>query len=1014
MHFGPEWMRTKHAPTRPAPSPPLATNPASPAVSSYSALVAPASQPPPEKSDLARPFRYSKEDLLRIYREGGGKGGLGLEVERWEGIVREVGHDPIGLKEMSEAERKIFAGSLNSEIRRRQSTDYLSPLNTSLGERPKLGHTTSAGSPLRERMGTFAGRRRDSTDQPPLTLPRKPSFSSMSGPLASPRDAPLPSPRVRVGSGFDGVLDGSWTSKRRAAEGLAKSSSRTDLKDDQGIKEEEEEATHLGDPGNSATPENGTLEQQNGSSLLNDEGNLGSTSQSVPPQESSIPPTVPPGIANPDPASVEWSYLDPQGQIQGPFRADVMQKWFDEGYFNISLMMRRTHIDTEWTSVGDLLQQTVNGGKIFLGGPPKPRPNIPEHVYSAPLEPVPSRALRTTGLDSYFQTGSNASNSPTSSFSAGRFGNNSPDPSMLANRMGGPQGVGAFNGLNSMEPQRRVYDEPFEIPTNGRPYGGYSPARGGHVDPLLFNDRAPSYSPGFDNASFNTTRPNLDMSVINGQNNAPVFGTNSPVPIGGGFGHQEQPRIIPLHKNRPGVESRLSGYSSENGSPFLQQAQPSPQIPETLYQNGVPLGNEHAGGSHVQTLPQQQLYPIQPVSPWGIPETRRLGPFEADYPTARNTTIIPRTVVPVQQPLANIQPSPVHPPQSPWASVPHAGTYDHWVQDSNRAPASTIEVAPQVEQEQATAQPVSVQASPAIPEATRVETKAPEPASSSQTVVPSPPTEPPVTRPKKQRKEPSASTLKLVSPTPAPASIAVPAKTPSPAPSPADTRPAWAVDEEKPSTVTSLREIQELEAKRAEARKASERAARAAAAATTTSSSTEELQSFTASWGLPISQAGATRSNPLLKDASSSSASVTPSSSSQAVWTNAAKTTAAKKTMKEIQEEEEKRKKQSAKEKETVAAAARRAYAETTTKIIPSAQSTGVWTTVGTGGKTSSVTAASPATARPAATVTTTPSKTSTPVVSTIATPSRPACVASKTHTRRDGSKQSRGLDTKS
>lgn len=106
MHFGPEWMR-KPAPSRHAPSPPLATNPASPSVSSYSALVAPASQPPPEKSDLARPFRYSKEDLLRIYKEGGGKGGLGLEVERWEGIVREVGHDPIGLKELSEAERKV-------------------------------------------------------------------------------------------------------------------------------------------------------------------------------------------------------------------------------------------------------------------------------------------------------------------------------------------------------------------------------------------------------------------------------------------------------------------------------------------------------------------------------------------------------------------------------------------------------------------------------------------------------------------------------------------------------------------------------------------------------------------------------------------------------------------------------------------------------------------------------------------------------------------------------------------
>ena len=56
---------------------------------------------------MAHPFRYSKEEMLRIYKEGGGRGGLGLEVERWEGIVREVGYDPVGLKEMGEAEKKV-------------------------------------------------------------------------------------------------------------------------------------------------------------------------------------------------------------------------------------------------------------------------------------------------------------------------------------------------------------------------------------------------------------------------------------------------------------------------------------------------------------------------------------------------------------------------------------------------------------------------------------------------------------------------------------------------------------------------------------------------------------------------------------------------------------------------------------------------------------------------------------------------------------------------------------------
>lgn len=110
MHFGPEWMRTKQAPSRPNPSPPLATpttGSAPAGASTYSALVTPVVHPPAEKRDLSNPFRYSKDDMLSIYKEGGGKGGLGLEVERWEGIVREVGSDPISMKELNEADKKV-------------------------------------------------------------------------------------------------------------------------------------------------------------------------------------------------------------------------------------------------------------------------------------------------------------------------------------------------------------------------------------------------------------------------------------------------------------------------------------------------------------------------------------------------------------------------------------------------------------------------------------------------------------------------------------------------------------------------------------------------------------------------------------------------------------------------------------------------------------------------------------------------------------------------------------------
>jgi len=110
MQFGPEWMRTKHQPlarSQLPPSPPPSHPTSASGLSTYSALV---SATPPvaiETSDEVHPFRYSKDELLRVYQDGGGKGGLGLEVERWEGVVREASAEPAALREMSEAEKKV-------------------------------------------------------------------------------------------------------------------------------------------------------------------------------------------------------------------------------------------------------------------------------------------------------------------------------------------------------------------------------------------------------------------------------------------------------------------------------------------------------------------------------------------------------------------------------------------------------------------------------------------------------------------------------------------------------------------------------------------------------------------------------------------------------------------------------------------------------------------------------------------------------------------------------------------
>lgn len=41
------------------------------------------------------------------------------------------------------------------------------------------------------------------------------------------------------------------------------------------------------------------------------------------------------------PVDVEWIYLDPQGNLQGPFSRVDMLEWHGSGYFAATLMLRR-------------------------------------------------------------------------------------------------------------------------------------------------------------------------------------------------------------------------------------------------------------------------------------------------------------------------------------------------------------------------------------------------------------------------------------------------------------------------------------------------------------------------------------------------------------------------------------------------------------------------------------------------------------------------------------------------
>ncbi|KAF8973854.1 hypothetical protein BDZ97DRAFT_1777173 [Flammula alnicola] len=994
MHFGPEWMRTKHQPLSrlQPPSPPPSNTVSGSGLSTYSALVSATPPSLSEASDEVHPFRYSKDELLRIYQEGG-RGGLGLEVERWEGVVREAGAEPIALREMTETEKKLFAGSLNSELRRRpsQSTDFLSPLNTSSLDRPRLTHSTSSStnSPLRERFGAL--KRRDSgaagpSDTTMLNLPRKPSLSALQAPALSPREA---SPRTRVGytPSFDGVLNNgeSWVARRRSSEasmktgnGQGREATDTQQTKTSGIREEKEDESgessrHSGEDQSFFPPSSPYLHTEEPRQYSTVAGGTDATTNGV--QAESFPPTngttnpsiygndrtevgPPPGLI--DLAAVEWSYKDPTGQVQGPFRADLMQKWYNDGYFSPDLPMRRIRYDTHWTTVEELTRR-ANGENIFLSplvasttvnrddGSPLQSYQSSDNVFNEPFQPAPIRTLRTSTLESYLNAGSLPSDSPSSSFGASHFGNPSPDPSAFGGREvkpyfgGDPTGRLAAFGIQdhpSPFPDRLAIGHDF--PNNatnlqqGPSFGNFMSDRDPTFNPYGFNNPPVPHDPWMVSSN------NIPSSVFVGSRDpagrpesthkdplARTFGqgvvyTNDH--LGGFNGHLPGSNDLPQNYGHYDFNGQTPFHNVQDQPQF---ASPRRELNESTHKPNTLFGfrglNVDSAGSQSPQNELSNLPTVPAQSSWqglsdpltsqrmGIPEIEQAGPA---------------TSVPHPAPSA---------PQSPWSRVDQISIPASQPTDSatfnaplekddktpwrNDAPPSNLTAGNLGQHNQQ-----QISETPHKPVIVPVEQKVPT---------------------KTSHKVPQATQ-----------------QTPASQPAPADSQAgpvvpkiAWVKEEEgkrkKSSTPSmSLREIQEAEAKKLETRKAAEREKEKLARASLATETKEDVQPFITSWGLPTSQAGARGSVPS-REVSSPPALV---SATTPVWTTALKQPAVKKTMKEIQEEEEIRRKLALKEV-SVPVVSKRGYAETTTKVAaapPSSTATNnVWTTVGPSGKTS-------------------------------------------------------------
>ena len=611
-----------------------------------------------------------------------------------------------------------------------------------------------------------------------------------------------------------------------------------------------------------------------------------------------------------------------------------MQKWYNDGYFSADLPMKRTHFDTHWTTVGELVKQS-NGENIFLcppvnaippglgpaNGSPLQTYSQTEQPFNEPYQPAPMRSLRASTLESYLMGGSVPSDSPSSSFGgASQFGNSSPDPSMFGGRnkiyaSGDTNINGRLTGLGTQEyftpfteKRSTSLDYPSD-PNNSHPsFGNFGAERDLNINGYASNNAYAIHDPwkipfslnvGFpDHKTHSTTSLNLGSSA-NVEHRQDLADTNNSITATKAFNqggvqvrldtryqqNQQQSGLAHIQLDHPPYES--FGTSVHDHKDFVSppSIRDNDEAPQSITVPGF-WGNL----SDTLTSHRPEVCDIEPVA---LP----------DLPARSSWSRIDEAPISISQSIGNTLNNPDSPSDNAWKVEP--------------LPSSlATEIIGQEEEEEQSAE---VGSAPADSLSSTSHHHSPEefvldvPAhtlsiKTSNKVVPQPS---PVDQPSIVNQ-----TSIINQPTPV---------EPPPTPKVAWTKEEDATKKKASSISVSLREIQEAEAKKLESRKAAEREKERSARVT--AEIKEDIQSFTASWGLPTSQAGSRNISLPIRE---TPAVPTPSATT-AVWTTPLlRQPTMKKSMKEIQEEEEKHKKQISKE---AIVAAKKAYADSTGKV---------------------------------------------------------------------------------
>ncbi|KAF9104960.1 hypothetical protein BGX29_000934 [Mortierella sp. GBA35] len=347
-------------------------------------------------SDTLNPFKYSKELMLSLFKPVG----FPIEFERHEYATSEDALLPMSSQPFSDQEIKILSGSVNSEVARRVVQPGEGGQERSQGQR-RESLSNNDHSKDRDHLG-----RHDRSDR---STQSRGHDSKHQGSTARPRHLNAEDRShsfKRSEQGSRDQEDGLWNSPVRNTLGSFDSNGVFRVvhdRDDSLEPATESKGTSLEPEGVNqssltshqapvsselASQSDAGLEPSHAGShnLLNGTGNnsdpfsfagnpiSGSLDMKPVREEPSFTPFGSSHNAgfnsapayDPTPAELsKWLYRDPSGSIQGPFPSEDMHEWYKGGFFSMDLLVKREQ-DANFEPLGALIRKIGSEDKPFL------------------------------------------------------------------------------------------------------------------------------------------------------------------------------------------------------------------------------------------------------------------------------------------------------------------------------------------------------------------------------------------------------------------------------------------------------------------------------------------------------------------------------------------------------------------------------------------------------------------------------------------------------------------------